>query len=209
MQGLLLRFLETGEIEKVGADHVGKATRVRIMAATNRNLGELMARGQFREDLFYRINVIHLVVTPLRERREDIPLLVNHFLGTMADRDGVNPRAITPEAVQALSALEWPGNVRELRNTIERLIILSSGPRITLADVERLAGPRPADDGSGLGSLAACATFEAFKAQAERAFLLGKLRTFDWNVSETARALDMPRSNLYKKIERYGLTREN
>ena len=114
---------------------------------------------------------------------------MSHFLATMGERD-VAPRAITPEAVEALTALDWPGNVRELRNTIERLIILSSGRASRSPNVDRLAGPRPADDGSGLGSLAACTTFEAFKAQAERAFLLSKLRTFDWNVSETARALE-------------------
>jgi two-component system nitrogen regulation response regulator NtrX len=207
-QAKVLRVLQDGVVTRIGGTKP-TSVDVRVLAATNKSLEAEIAAGRFREDLYYRLNVVPISVPPLRERREDIPLLVSHFLGTMADRDGVNPRAITPEAVQALSALEWPGNVRELRNTIERLIILASGPRITLADVDRLAGPRPADDGSGLGSLAACATFEAFKAQAERAFLLGKLRTFDWNVSETARALDMPRSNLYKKIERYGLTREN
>jgi two-component system nitrogen regulation response regulator NtrX len=103
--------------------------------------------------------------------------------------------------------MDWPGNVRELRNTLERLLILSSGPRITVTDVERLAGRKVADTAS-LGSLLESKTFEEFKHAAERAFLLAKLREFDWNVSETARALDMPRSNLYKKIERYGLTRE-
>jgi len=103
--------------------------------------------------------------------------------------------------------MDWPGNVRELRNTLERLLILASGPRIGVTDVERLAGRRAAD-GASLGSLLECKTFEEFKHAAERAFLLAKLREYDWNVSETARALDMPRSNLYKKIERYGLTRE-
>jgi two-component system nitrogen regulation response regulator NtrX len=98
--------------------------------------------------------------------------------------------------------------VRELRNTIERLLILSSGPRITAADVDRLAGRRADTSEGGLGSLLDVPTFEEFKHAAERAYLLAKLRTFDWNVSETARALDMPRSNLYKKIERYGLSRE-
>jgi two-component system, NtrC family, nitrogen regulation response regulator NtrX len=103
--------------------------------------------------------------------------------------------------------LEWAGNVRELRNTVERLLILSNGPRITLADVERLVGRRAAE-GGGLGSLTDIATFEEFKHAAERAYLVAKLRAYDWNVSETARALDMPRSNLYKKIERYALSRE-
>jgi two-component system nitrogen regulation response regulator NtrX len=116
-------------------------------------------------------------------------------------------RGISDEALARLSELEWSGNVRELRNTVERLLILAAGPTITAADVERLVGRRP-DDANDLGALTDCRTFEEFKAAAERAFLLAKLRAFDWNVSETARELDMPRSNLYKKIERYGLERE-
>jgi len=150
---------------------------------------------------------VPLAVPPLRERREDIPLLVAHFINVLSEREGVVPRTITPEAVRSLTALDWPGNVRELRNTIERLLILAGGPRITEADVERLVGRRAAD-GASLGALLESKTFEEFKHSAEHAFLLAKLREFDWNVSETARALDMPRSNLYKKIERYGLARE-
>src|SRR4029077_18097153 len=144
---------------------------------------------------------------PLRERREDIPLLVAHFVGVLTSREGAAPRMGAPEAVERLPRLEWAGNVRELRNTIERLLILSSGPRITGEDVDRLVGKRDPEQ-AGLGSLLECATFEEFKHAAERAYLLAKLRAFDWNVSETARALDMARSNLYKKIERYRLTRE-
>jgi two-component system, NtrC family, nitrogen regulation response regulator NtrX len=117
------------------------------------------------------------------------------------------PRVITPEAEQRLTRHDWPGNVRELRNTVERLLILSTGPRIGPDDVERLIGSSAADQ-AGMGSLLECRTFEEFKQAAERAFLLAKLREHDWNVSETARALDMPRSNLYKKIERYALSRE-
>jgi two-component system nitrogen regulation response regulator NtrX len=109
--------------------------------------------------------------------------------------------------VEALQRLDWPGNVRELRNAIERLLILASGARITATDVSRLTGPRAAES-SGLGSLLECRTYDDFKHAAERAFLMHKLREFDWNVSETARVLEMPRSNLYKKIERYGLTRD-
>jgi two-component system nitrogen regulation response regulator NtrX len=151
--------------------------------------------------------VVPIAVPALRERREDIPLLVAHFVQTLSAQDGLTPRTMAPEAVEALAALEWPGNVRELRNTIERLLILAAGPRIIAADIERLVGRR-ATEGGGLGSLTDCRTFEEFKHAAEQTFLLAKLREFDWNVSETARALDMPRSNLYKKIERYGLTRE-
>ena len=146
-------------------------------------------------------------IKPLRERREDIALLASHFVRTLSEREGVPPRVLDPAAVDVLTSMDWPGNVRELRNTLERLLILSSGPRIGVTDVERLAGRRVTDNAS-LGSLLECKTFEEFKHAAERAFLLAKLREFDWNVSETARALDMPRSNLYKKIERYALSRE-
>jgi two-component system nitrogen regulation response regulator NtrX len=179
----------------------------RILAATNVDLAEAVAAGRFREDLYYRLNVVPIAVPALRERREDIPLLVAHFVQTLSAQEGLTPRTIAADAVDALAQLDWPGNVRELRNTIERLLILSNGPRIAVADVERLVGRR-ATEAASLGSLTDCRTFEEFKHVAEQAFLLAKLREFDWNVSETARALDMPRSNLYKKIERYGLTRE-
>ena len=119
----------------------------------------------------------------------------------------MTPRGITADALAHLERLEWQGNVRELRNTVERLLILATGPQITIADVERLTGRRAIEPG-GLGALADIGTFEEFKHAAERAYLLHKLRQYDWNVSETARALDMPRSNLYKKIERYRLVRE-
>jgi len=147
-------------------------------------------------------------VPPLRERREDIPLLVSHFVQQLTREEGMPPRVITTEADQRLTRHDWPGNVRELRNTIERLLILSTGPRISPEDVDRLVGGGTAD-GAGIGSLLECRTFEEFKQAAERAFLLAKLRENDWNVSETARVLDMPRSNLYKKIERHALTRES
>jgi transcriptional regulator with GAF, ATPase, and Fis domain len=133
MQGLLLRFLETGEIQKVGAERVAKVTNVRVLTATNRNLRDLITQGQFREDLFYRINVIHLEVPPLRNRREDIPLLVNHFLKRFTSAAGngngmgsntYSPvRAIAPEAMNALCEYHWPGNVRQVENVIERLVV--------------------------------------------------------------------------------------
>ncbi len=147
MQGLLLRFLETGEIQKVGAERVGMAPNVRVMAATNRNLRDLISQGLFREDLFYRLNVIHLIVPPLRERREDIPLLIDHFLRIFQDAHAVTNgngngnghgngngnaagytgptlvRSISPEAIAMMREYAWPGNVRQLQNVIERLIV--------------------------------------------------------------------------------------
>jgi two-component system nitrogen regulation response regulator NtrX len=180
---------------------------VRVLSATNKRLEDEIAAGRFREDLFYRLNVVPLLVPPLRERREDIPLLVTHFLDVLSRDEGIPPRAIESDALDRLRQLDWPGNVRELRNTIERLLILAQGTAITRADVDRLVGVRPADPG-GIDDIGEYKTFEDFKLAAERAFLLAKLRQHDWNVAETAREIDMPRSNLYKKIERYGLTRE-
>ena len=205
-QAKVLRVLQDNVVTRIGGAKTIQVD-VRVIAATNKNLEEEIAAGRFREDLFYRLNVVPLHVPPLRERKEDIPLLVGYFLQQLAEREGVPPRGITDEALDRLVELDWPGNVRELRNTVERLLILASGSRIVGTDVDRLVGRRP-EEAAGLGSLTDIRTFEEFKAAAERAFLLAKLRAFDWNVSETARALEMPRSNLYKKIERYALERE-
>jgi two-component system, NtrC family, nitrogen regulation response regulator NtrX len=206
-QAKVLRVLQDGEVTRIGGSQRIKVD-VRVFAATNKDLEVEIAAGRFREDLYYRLNVVPIHVPPLRDRREDIPLLVQHFINTLSQQEGIAPRAVTEDALARLTSLEWPGNVRELRNTVERLLILASGPRITATDVERLVGQRPVE-ATSLGSLTECRTFEEFKQAAERAFLTAKLREFDWNVSETARALDMPRSNLYKKIERYGLVRES
>jgi two-component system nitrogen regulation response regulator NtrX len=205
-QAKVLRVLEDGVVTRIGGAKP-VAVDVRVIAATNKRLEEEIAEGRFREDLYYRLNVVPIMVPPLRDRREDIPQLVSHFVSLLTQREGMPPRSLAPDALERLTTYEWPGNVRELRNTVERLLILSSGARITAAEVDRLLGRR-ASDSTSIGSLLDCKTFEQFKDAAERSFLLGKLREMDWNVSETARSLEMPRSNLYKKIERYGLTRE-
>src|SRR5206468_531648 len=123
MQGLLLRFLETGELQKVGVDGSGRLVNVRVIAATNRNLREMITQGTFREDLFYRLNVIHVVVPPLRDRREDIPELVAFFLDRFTKVNGYVVRSIAPEALRLMRAYAWPGNVRELVNVVERLVV--------------------------------------------------------------------------------------
>ena len=206
-QAKVLRVLQDGEVTRIGGSKSYRVD-VRVLAATNKTLEEEISAGRFREDLYYRLNVVPLHVPPLRDRREDIPLLAQHFVNLLSQRDGAAARSLDSSAMETLQRYDWPGNVRELRNAIERVMILSAGPRITSADVSRLTGARP-PDGSGLGSLLEVKTYEEFKNAAERAFLLHKLREMDWNVSETARVLDMPRSNLYKKIERYGLARES
>jgi two-component system NtrC family response regulator len=147
MQGLLLRFLETGEIQKVGAERVANVTNVRVITATNRNLRDLITQGQFREDLFYRINVIHIVVPPLRERRDDVPQLVQHFLERFVTRplnghvnghgNGEHSvvKGISPEALAALTEYSWPGNVRQLENVVERLVVTGRHEVIQLDDL--------------------------------------------------------------------------
>ena len=135
MQGLLLRFLETGEIQKVGADRTGNRVDVRTVAATNRNLRDMIAQGQFREDLFYRLNVIHLMVPSLRERKDDIAALVDHFMARMARPGTLTPRQISPEVITVLLDYHWPGNVRELQNVIERMIVRARADVIGLDDV--------------------------------------------------------------------------
>jgi two-component system nitrogen regulation response regulator NtrX len=205
-QAKVLRVLQDGVVTRIGGSKPVKVD-VRVVAATNKELEGEITAGRFREDLFYRLNVVPLRVPALRDRREDVPLLIRHFLALLAKQDGLPAKGIEDDAMRRLQELDWPGNVRELRNTVERLLILASGPRITTVDVDRLVGRRAGGEG-GLGAVADAGTFEEFKHAAERAFLLAKLRQHDWNVSETARALEMPRSNVYKKIERYGLKRE-
>jgi two-component system nitrogen regulation response regulator NtrX len=206
-QAKVLRALETGVITRVGGTKPIEVD-VRVIAATNKDLAHEIAEGTFREDLFYRLNVVPIHVPSLRERREDIPMLIQHFTDIMATHDGVTPRRFDQGAVERMMDLAWPGNVRELRNTVERLMILSAGDRVRAEDVELLASGS-ASGGGGGGELLSAETFSDFKDRAERAYILQRLREIDWNVAETARRIDMPRSNLYKKIEKYGLARED
>ena len=135
MQGLLLRFLETGEIQRIGADGGARHVNVRVIGATHRNLRDMIAQGTFREDLYYRLNVIQIQVPPLRERRDDIPELVHHFLGkfVVANRSPIN--GLSSEALKALVAYSWPGNVRELENLIERMVVAVQHDTIQLQDL--------------------------------------------------------------------------
>ena len=136
MQGMLLRFLETGELQKVGADRAAARVNVRVIAATNRNLRDMVDQATFREDLFYRLNVIHLMVPPLRERRDDIPTLAGHFLAHLTNGNGqYAAKHFAPDALQALARHHWPGNVRELQNVVERLAVTVTTDEIRLADL--------------------------------------------------------------------------
>jgi two-component system nitrogen regulation response regulator NtrX len=202
-QAKVLRALEEGVVTRIGAAKAIKVD-VRVVAATNKSLEEEITASRFREDLYYRLNVVPVEVPPLRARKEDIPLLVHKFSNDLATSFGMRPKKFGDEAMEVLAERDWPGNVRELRNAVERLLILSSNNLVSAADVAQLGGHA---QGSELGDLMLCDTFESFKQEAEKAFLQGKLAENGWNVSETARKLSMPRSNLYKKIEKYRLER--
>ena len=182
---------EEGVVNRVGGSK-SIQVNVRVIAATNKDLEEEIREGGFREDLYYRLNVVPIHVPPLRERREDVPMLVQHFVELTVRMDRVPPKRFTEEALEHLKSLDWQGNVRELRNTIERLLILTSGDAIDVGDVDALV--TGGEGGSGLGAeLLSAPTFMEFKDEAERAFILQKLREHDWNVSETARRIEMPR----------------
>jgi len=204
-QSKLLRVLQEGVVTRIGGSKPIQVD-VRVLAATNKDLDIEIAEGRFREDLLYRLNVVPIDVPPLRERTEDIPALVAFFAEQLASSAGVPGRKFADDAVRRLRSRSWPGNIRELRNAVERALILASGKTITAADIDHLL-PGPVVVGAPGGSESQ--TFETFKLEAEKQFLTQKLKEHDWNVSETARSLKMPRSNLYKKIERYGLSRES
>jgi two-component system nitrogen regulation response regulator NtrX len=199
-QAKVLRVLEEQRFEPVGAA-ASIQVDVRVVAATNKNLDDEIERGNFREDLFYRLNVIPFHVPPLRDRKEDIPLLADHFLGEFTRAYGRKPKELTPEAYGVLQDYHWPGNVRELRNLIERIVILNPQVRvdarhIPLNVVRRTVTERPLDR---FGSL------QDVREAAEREYILKKLDETGGNVSRTAELLGLERSNLYRKMRALGI----
>ena len=157
MQAMLLRFLETGEIQRVGSDRPQPALDVRVIAATHRNLPQHVADKTFREDLYYRLNVVHIEVPPLRQRRDDIPGLLSHFLRAFANSHRMEVPEISTDALQRLTSYEWPGNVRELKNVAERLVISSRSGRIDTGSLPAEVGSQPAARPRASASMAAAA----------------------------------------------------
>jgi two-component system nitrogen regulation response regulator NtrX len=208
-QAKVLRVLQEGEVERLGSAKTIKVD-VRVIAATNKNLQEEIERGTFREDLYFRLSVIPIHLPPLRERADDIPALVAHFADLLSRENNRKPPRFTGQALEFLKQQRWKGNIRELRNTVERLIIMAD-ERVDvgdLADLVRLE-PRPATpDNSDLKGDARPGTLREFKENAERAFLVQKLREHAWNISKTAEVIGTPRSNLYKKLEQYNIRQE-
>jgi two-component system nitrogen regulation response regulator NtrX len=206
-QAKILRALQEGVIVRVG-DSKAIPVDVRVIAATNRDLDGEIREGRFREDLYHRLNVMPIQVPPLRQRTEDIPALVSHFVAVLGGGPGMAPKPFTGGALRRLQRRRWPGNVRELRNAVERLLILATGAEVTEDDIDLVLPVESAIDPTRLAAEAADKSFGEFRDAAERAFLEARLQEHYWNVAETARALGMPRSNLYTKIEKYGLQRE-
>ena len=200
-QAKVLRVLEEGEVQKVGSHKVGKVD-VRVIAATNKDLKAEIKEGNFREDLYFRLNVVPLVSPPLREKKEDIPILIDYFVKHFAEENNFKEKTFSEEALDALMKYPWKGNVRELKNVIERLMVTVESEIISKKDLpEQIAG----DAQIYLPDAERIKSLKEFRDLAEKEFILTKLEENDWNISQTARAIDTPRSNLYKKLEQYGI----
>ena len=204
-QAKVLRVLEGQEFQRVGGAKTLKSD-VRVIAASNKDLAAEIRKGSFREDLFYRLNVVPLEVPPLRERKDDIPILVRYFLQEFAAEYGQKPKIIDASALELFLRYPWNGNVRELRNFIERMMIMVPGPAITAAEVPQpvcrtLAGRQSGNGRTSAGNLAEYATLKEARAAFEREYIIRKLKENNGNISRTADEIDVERSNLHRKIK--------
>jgi len=201
-QAKVLRVLQEQEFQRVGGTRNIRVD-VRLITATNKNLSDEIKKGAFREDLFYRINVIILNAPPLRERKEDIPLLAEHFLNEVIREQGLKDKRLTDQSIELMKGYDWPGNVRELRNLMERVAIMTAGDRINPADLSIIAG----DQQQNVSTLinAGSGSLKDARAGFERYFILEKLRENKWNITKTAEDLKIERSNLHRKIKLLGI----
>jgi two-component system nitrogen regulation response regulator NtrX len=206
-QAKVLRILQEKKFERVGGNRL-IPTDVRVLAATNKDLEKEMEEGRFRQDLYYRLNVIPLRIPPLRNRKEDIPILVERFIRDFAIKEGDTEKKVADEVLAILMKYHWPGNVRELKNIIERLVIMTPTGLITKCDIlpffEEGKGDVPRDDLQITSD-----SFRAAKQEFERQYIVRKLREFNGNISRTAEAIGLERSNLHKKIRSYELDVKN
>jgi DNA-binding NtrC family response regulator len=222
VQVKLLRAVQDGEVDPVGGKSTVKVD-IRLISATHRDLLQQVKDGAFREDLFYRLNVVPIHVPALRDRRDDIPALVRHFADLFARDNNFHRKTFTAAAMERLKQQHWRGNIRELRNFVERLMIMTGGEAIDARDIPeggavRGDAPMLAAGGGAAGDadLAGAATpawlqattLQEFKSGSERAYLVARLRENGWNISKTAEVIDTPRSNLYKKLEQYQISQE-
>jgi two-component system, NtrC family, nitrogen regulation response regulator NtrX len=200
MQAKLLRVLEEGEVERIGGDKPTKVN-VRVVVATHRNLESLVREGKFRQDLFHRVYVFPIVLPPLRERKEDIPVLVQHFAEQVCAQNSWKLVPFTPEAIQYLQTQSWPGNIRELRNVVERLILLATEGEVTAETVKTALPQALAAWPTAVGSGTLAERVTGF----EREVILSELKRSHFHITNAAKALGLERSHLYKKAEQLGI----
>jgi len=199
-QAKVLRALEEQAFERVGGRETIKVD-VRVIAASNRDLQSLIAAGRFREDLFYRLNVIPIEVPALRVRQDDLPQLVDHFVRVFCAENGKRVKTLSGDALAYLLAYEWPGNVRELRNLVERLVIMSPRDVIGVEDLPPPVRPKEVVTGDGRER-----SLREARDNFERAYILAELRASEWNMTRTAERLGIERSHLYRKLKSYNIT---
>ena len=200
-QSKVLRVLEEGEVQKVGSSKINKVD-VRVIAATNKDLPKEIKEGNFRDDLYFRLNVVPLYSPPLREKKEDIPLLIEYFSKIFAEENNFKVKKFSDDAIKAMMKYPWKGNVRELKNLVERLIIMAESDVI---DRKGLPEKIREEIHIHLPKEEKIKSLKEFREVAEKNFILAKLEENNWNISQTAREIDTPRSNLYKKLEQYGI----
>ncbi len=206
-QAKVLRALQEGQIVRVGSNEPIKVD-VRVLSATNKDLADEIEEGNFREDLYHRLNVIPIHLPPLRKRREDIPLLAAWFLQNLAEKEIIfSGKSFSDEALDELKKQSWPGNIRELQNSVERLALLSQDDVISKSDVQKQIVSRKKNKDLLDNLIEETDSFHEYKEEAERIFLLKKLEKFDWNVSATADAIEIQRSHIYNKMKKYDIER--
>ncbi|MEW6652320.1 MAG: sigma-54 dependent transcriptional regulator [Bacteroidota bacterium] len=203
-QSKVLRAIEEGRIERVGGTSK-IAVDVRIISATNKDLQQAIANGIFREDLFHRLNVIPIHIPPLRERKDDIPILIEHFSKLICEKNKFPQKTYSPSAIKALQNYPWKGNVRELRNVVERIVIMVSKEEITDKEISAFLQltSSPAEDLFSITN-----SFQEFKEKAEKAFIIKQLNANNWNMSKTAEILGIQRSHLYNKLKKYDIDKD-
>ncbi len=207
-QAKVLRVLQESKIQRVGGDK-NIPVDVRVVCATNKDLLDQMEEDAFREDLYHRISVILIHVPPLKERKEDIPIIGRHFCERLAKRNGLPGKHFTEEALEQLKKQKWRGNVRELQNVVERLIVLTQDDEIRAEDVDRYVRPGTSTADPMINLLEQYDEFGDFRDMAEKVFIERKLNEFEWNVSRTAESIGIQRSHLYNKMNKYGIERED
>ena len=199
MQSKVLRAIELGEVQKVGGNEVEKVD-VRLISATNKDLTKVIEEGKFRKDLFYRLNVVSIHIPPLRERREDIPLLANHFVSLCCLENNISTKELDTEAAQVLLEYTWPGNIRELRNVVEHLVIMSPTTTIDRNQVYQIIHCSPQQFPIPLTD-----SIKQARIEFERNLILKALNANNWNISKTSKQIGFDRTNLYRKMKRFGI----